>query len=169
MGKWKTSSDHFYSAQDGCLCPATELGFRESVSLLSSSLREPAWGQTRSDMRPPFCGLLYSHSHCLYVGVSSTGQEGCLHFCARWKLSWSHYLWCWRVPHLVTPLSLVGDFNMGNGSETWIGVIRRNGLPDLNLSGVLFLDFCQPQSIHKEHHLQAWVCSLGLLALGQPM
>lgn len=63
------------------------------------------------------------------------------------KLSWSHYLWCWRVPHLVTPLSLLGDFNMGNGSETWSGVIRRNGLPDLNLSGVLFLDFCVNHSL----------------------
>lgn len=47
------------------------------------------------------------------------------------------------------PVVLLGDVSahMDNDSETWRGVVRRNGLLDLNLSGVELLVFCGNHSV----------------------
>lgn len=80
------------------------------------------------------------------------GPDCCLHLRVKWQF---------RVPSLLVPgqalegaapgdyVVLLGEFNahIGNSSETWRGVIERNGFKDLNLSGFLCLDFCANHSL----------------------
>ncbi|KAI3362224.1 hypothetical protein L3Q82_012542 [Scortum barcoo] len=60
------------------------------------------------------------------------------------------------VLRLGTPLFYWGTSTLtwASDSDTWRGMIGRNGFPDLNPSGVLLLDFCASHSLyHNEHHV----------------
>lgn len=62
--------------------------------------------------------------------------------------SWSPWVECLRMLHLGVTLNV----HVCNNSETYRGVIRRNGL-DLNPSNVLWL-LCKPQCVYNKNHVQ---------------
>lgn len=73
---------------------------------------------------------------CLWVQEPVLTVVCTLEFSSEYPAFWSPW---------APPVVLLGDFNphLGNDSETWSGMIGRNGLLDLNPSGVLLLDLCE--------------------------
>ena len=154
----------------------------ESVLLVAGSAMGPSRAQPKSamwhfslphPMDPPSAGETAGVG--LFTrGVYPIGREGRLPTPKAWGKTLtvvSAYApngSLQRVAFLEYTITMVllGDFNahVGNDRDTWRGMIGRNGLPDLNPSGVLLLDFCASHSLsimntmfeHKDAHKCRW-------------
>ena len=79
---------------------------------------------------------------------------------------------CWKSATAGDSIVLLGGFNahVGNDSKIWMGLIGRNGLPALNLSGVQLSDLSASNSVCRTNtmisHMSVHKCTRHLDTLG---